>query len=104
MEVLGQKKQKMYTEKDLIGKGGKFLVLTALDAGIFSREKFSEEQNMIAKSALDYATDQLKPISNQLNNVLDEVVKPNNMVITMGAGDIWRYSEKYNKHLNDKFG
>ena len=59
-----KKKQKMYTEKDLIGKGGKFLVLTALDAGIFSREKFSEEQNMIAKSALDYATEQLKPISN----------------------------------------
>ena len=72
MEVLDQKQQKMYTEKDLIGKGGKFLVLTALDAGIFSREKFSEEQNMIAKSALDYATDQLKPISNQLNNILDE--------------------------------
>ena len=62
----------MYTKKDLIGKGGKFLVLTALDADIFCREKFTEEQNMMAGAALEYAKNQLKPISNKLNNVLDE--------------------------------
>ena len=51
MEVL----DKMYTEKDLLGKGGKFLVLTALETNIFCREKFSEEQRMIASSAEDFA-------------------------------------------------
>ena len=39
---------------------------------------------------------------NDLNNVLEKIVQPNDMVITMGAGDIWRYSDKYNEHLNDK--
>jgi len=68
MEVL----DKMYTEKDLLGKGGKFLVLTALETNIFCREKFSEEQRMIASSAEDFAKEQLKPISEKLNTVLDE--------------------------------
>ena len=68
MEVL----DKMYTEKDLLGKGGKFLVLTALESNIFCREKFSEEQRMIASSAEDFAKEQLKPISEKLNTVLDE--------------------------------
>ena len=39
---------------------------------------------------------------NSLNNILDELVKPGDMVITMGAGDIWRYSDNYNEHLNNK--
>ena len=39
---------------------------------------------------------------NDLNNVLNEIVQPGDMVITMGAGDIWRYSDKYNEHLNNK--
>ena len=41
---------------------------------------------------------------NDLNDVLEELAQPNNMVITMGAGDIWRYSDKYNEYLNAKFG
>ena len=53
MEVKEKINSKMYTEADLIGKGGKFLVLTALESEIFSREKFSEEQTMIASSAED---------------------------------------------------
>ena len=64
--------KKLYSAKDLVGKGGKFLVLTAEDSSVFCREKFSEEQNMIASSAIDYAKEQLKPISDKLNNVLDE--------------------------------
>ena len=64
--------KKMYSAKDLVGKGGKFLVLTAKDSTVFSREKFTEEQKMIASSAIDYAKEQLKPISDKLNNVLDE--------------------------------
>ena len=72
MEVKEKVNSKMYTEADLIGKGGKFLVLTALESEIFSREKFSEEQTMIASSAEDFAREQLKPISDQLNNVPNE--------------------------------
>jgi UDP-N-acetylmuramate--alanine ligase len=37
-----------------------------------------------------------------LNAILDELNLDNHMVITMGAGDIWRYNEKYNTHLNEK--
>tara|TARA_B100001248_G_scaffold152469_1_gene114628 strand:- start:368 stop:568 length:201 start_codon:yes stop_codon:yes gene_type:complete len=37
-----------------------------------------------------------------LNAILDELNLDNHMVITMGAGDIWRYNEKYNAHLNKK--
>ena len=37
-----------------------------------------------------------------LNAMLDELNLDNHMVITMGAGDIWRYNEKYNAHLNKK--
>ena len=65
-------KDKLYSAKDLVGKGGKFLVLTSEETSVFSRENFSEEQNMIAASALDYAKEQLKPISEKLNNTLDE--------------------------------
>ena len=72
MEVLEKNKDKMYNEQDLLGKGGKFLVLTALETDIFCREKFSEEQRMIASSAENFAREQLKPVSDKLNNVLDE--------------------------------
>ena len=34
-----------------------------------------------------------------LNQLLDAIIKPGDMVITMGAGNIWRYSDKYNEHL-----
>ena len=37
-----------------------------------------------------------------LNNILEKIVRPKDMVITMGAGNIWRYSDKYNDNLNDK--
>ena len=36
----------------------------------------------------------------KLNDLLDTIVQTGDMVITMGAGNIWRYSDKYNKHLN----
>ena len=38
---------------------------------------------------------------NSLNKLLSEIVQTDDMVITMGAGDIWRYSDEYNKYLND---
>ena len=42
------------------------------------------------------------PNLEKLNQLLDTIVTPNDMVITMGAGNIWRYNEKYNDHLNKK--
>ena len=63
---------KLYTSDDLIGKGGKFLILSANESSVFCREKFSEEQKMIASSAIDFAKEQIKPVSSQLNNTLDE--------------------------------
>ena len=38
----------------------------------------------------------------KLNQLLDTIVNQDDMVITMGAGNIWRYNEKYNEHLNNK--
>jgi len=34
-----------------------------------------------------------------LSSQLDDIVRPGDMVITIGAGTIWRYSEKYFEHL-----
>ena len=70
-ELLG-KKDKLYSSEDLIGKGGKFLVLSVNESEVFCREKFSEEQKMIANSAVDFAKEQIKPVSERLNNILDE--------------------------------
>jgi len=37
-----------------------------------------------------------------LNQLLDSIVTADDIVITMGAGNIWRYNVKYNEHLNSK--
>ena len=39
------------------------------------------------------------PDLDDLESTLDDIIQPNDMVITMGAGNIWRYSESYAKHL-----
>ena len=31
--------------------------------------------------------------------ILDDIVKPNDMILTLGAGSIWRFSESYFEHL-----
>ncbi len=38
----------------------------------------------------------------KLNQLLDNIVTQDYIVITMGAGNIWRYNEKYNRHINAK--
>ena len=38
----------------------------------------------------------------ELNGTLDNLGLDNHMVITMGAGDIWRFNDKYNNHLIKK--
>ena len=35
-----------------------------------------------------------------LSTFLDKIVKPDDMILTMGAGNIWRYSESYADHLS----
>jgi len=42
----------------------------------------------------------LIPNLDDLESFLDEIIKPGDMLITMGAGNIWRYCESYSKHLN----
>ena len=42
----------------------------------------------------------LVPDLDDLKSSLDKIIKPGDMLITMGAGDIWRYSESYSKSLN----
>jgi len=39
------------------------------------------------------------PDLDDLEEKLDEIILPNDMVITLGAGSIWRYSESYMDHL-----
>ena len=65
-------KNTLYTAQDLVGKGGIFLILSSKEATVFCREKFNEEQKMIASSAKDFANNQIKPFSKKLNTELDE--------------------------------
>ena len=39
------------------------------------------------------------PDLDDLEEKLDEIIIPNDMIITLGAGSIWRYSESYMDHL-----
>ena len=46
----------------------------------------------------------IKDLDN-LSTFLDKIVKPNDMILTMGAGNIWRYSDYYADHiLSNKIG
>ncbi len=64
--------------------------------GINSKLIIDELKNLGHKN-----TFHIKDLS-KLNQILDEFELDNHMVITMGAGDIWRYNENYNNHLNEK--
>jgi UDP-N-acetylmuramate--alanine ligase len=37
----------------------------------------------------------------ELPNILDNLIKRDSIVLTLGAGDIWRYGEKYFKYLEE---
>ena len=45
----------------------------------------------------------LVPDLDGLESMLDKIIEPGDMIITMGAGNIWRYCESYSKHLNSTF-
>ena len=42
----------------------------------------------------------LMPDLDDLESSLNKIIIPGDMLITMGAGDIWRYSESYSKYLH----
>ena len=42
------------------------------------------------------------PNLDDLQNGLDKIVDENDMVITIGAGTIWRYGQSYFDHLNSQ--
>ena len=42
------------------------------------------------------------PELEDLQDVLDRIVTDNDMVITLGAGTIWRYAQSYFDHLNSQ--
>ncbi len=42
------------------------------------------------------------PELEDLHDVLDRIVTNNDMVITLGAGTIWRYAQSYFDHLNSQ--
>ncbi len=61
--------------------------------------------NMVAQAAKDLGHRNVKysPDLENLINVLDDIVQPGDMVLTIGAGTIWRYNEDYFKHLKKKY-
>ena len=56
-----------------------------------------EELRKLGHSNTHYIEDLEK-----LNQLLDTIVNQDDIVLTMGAGNIWRYNEKYNQHINAK--
>lgn len=42
------------------------------------------------------------PDLDDLEKLLDQIVQSNDMILTLGAGSIWRYSESYAKHLSSQ--
>ena len=41
---------------------------------------------------------------NELERTLDRIIEPGDLLLTMGAGDIWRYNESYVEHMKKKLG
>ncbi len=56
-----------------------------------------EELRQLGHTETHYISDLEK-----LNQLLDTIVNQDDIVITMGAGNIWRYNEKYNQYINAK--
>ena len=72
-----------------------------------AREEIIEgiDGNMVAQAAKDLGHRNVKysPDLENLIDVLDDVVQPGDMVLTIGAGTIWRYNEDYFNHLKKKY-
>jgi len=59
---------------------------------------------MIADTAKDFGHKNVFYEADKKNipSLLSELVQDNDIIITMGAGDIWKYGEKFVEHLNTK--
>ena len=62
-----------------------------------SAKLISDELKFLGHNNTHYLND-----LENLNQLLDTIIKPGDMVITMGAGNIWRYNDKYNEHLKSE--
>ncbi|MBU0528700.1 UDP-N-acetylmuramate--L-alanine ligase [bacterium] len=60
---------------------------------------------LVAKAAKDLGHRHVHyiPTLDDLNEKLDELIQPGDMIIGIGAGTIWRYIEKYFQHLKDTY-
>jgi UDP-N-acetylmuramate--alanine ligase len=72
-----------------------------------AREEIIEgiDGNLVAKAAkkLGHRHVHYIPNLNDINEKLDEITQPGDMVISIGAGTIWRFSEKYFHQLKNTF-
>ena len=61
--------------------------------------------NLVAKAAKELGHRHVHYIPNMddLIEKLDEITQPNDMVISIGAGTIWRFTEKYFHHLENTY-
>ena len=68
-ETVNSKLSNLISETDygkMYGKGGAFIITPLTDGRSFTREMFSEEQQMFADAALEYAVKRMKPLKDEL--------------------------------------
>ena len=68
-ETVNSTLSNLITETDYVkmyGKGGAFIITPLTDGRSFTREMFSEEQQMFADAALEYAVKRMKPLKDEL--------------------------------------
>ena len=68
-EIANSRLSNLITEADygkMYGKGGAFIITPITDGRSFTREMFSEEQQMFADAALEYAVKRMKPLKDEL--------------------------------------
>ncbi len=68
-ETVKSKLSNLISETDyskMYGKGGAFIITPLTDGRSFTREMFSEEQQMFADAALEYAVKRMKPLKDEL--------------------------------------
>ena len=60
---------KLTNFNDFVGKGGAFLVAHLDQYKVFSKEQFTEQQNMFAQTAQEFAVNRIKPVNDQLKTL-----------------------------------
>lgn len=65
--------------------------------GVSSKLIFDQLKTKIANKKI-----YLKDLD-KLQDIIDDLIEPDSIVLTLGAGNIWRYGEKYFEHLKESF-